>query len=296
MKVSRMGQRDQLVIEMDQGEDFAAQLYWCDESGDPYTITYPCQMDVRDAAGSLVTRFYAIADNSVTNSTFDTDTAGATPSTWAAGSNSAIQASTTTSYTGANSMRVAATTGAVAQAYNSNKVCVVSPGRTYTASAYVKGTARPSQITIDWYTSTDAVAGTSSSGTAVNNLTTGWTLITSSGIAPATAAYAKITIQFSSLTGATDYQYVDSVKFEIGGVCTNIPTVGVSLLKISSTAKGYMQLYTPSSITKTITPGTYAFDLFATTSTTSGYFTGNLQTSKICSGYVSVNSKLTDMG
>ena len=291
-----MPQRDQLVIEVDQGEDFAAQLYWTDDSGDPYTFTYPCQMDVRDSAGALVTRFYAIADNSVTNSTFDADTAGATPATWVAGSNSAIQASTTTSYSGANSMRVAATSGAIAQAYNFDKVCVVSPGRTYTASAYVKGTARPSQITIDWYTSTDAVAGTSSSGTAVNNTTTGWTLITSSGIAPATAAYAKITIQFSSLTSTTDYQYVDSVKFEAGGVSTNISTVGASLLKISSTAKGYMQLYCPSSVTKTIIAGTYAFDLFATTSSTSGYFSGNVQTSKIFSGYLMVNSRYTDMG
>lgn len=52
-----MAQSDQVIIEIDAGEDFAAQLYWLQDNGDPQNITSPCRMDVRDSAGTLLTQF-----------------------------------------------------------------------------------------------------------------------------------------------------------------------------------------------------------------------------------------------
>jgi len=52
-----MGQRENLEIELTAGEDFAAQIYWTDEDGDPIPIQEPCRLEVRDSAGLLVMQF-----------------------------------------------------------------------------------------------------------------------------------------------------------------------------------------------------------------------------------------------
>jgi hypothetical protein len=52
-----MPQLEQVVIEITQGEDFAAQIYWSDELGDPQSLTTPCRMDVRDTDNALVMQF-----------------------------------------------------------------------------------------------------------------------------------------------------------------------------------------------------------------------------------------------
>lgn len=52
-----MAQRDRIEINIDIGEDFAAQIMWTDDDGIGYPITTPCRMDVRDTEGTLVMQF-----------------------------------------------------------------------------------------------------------------------------------------------------------------------------------------------------------------------------------------------
>lgn len=52
-----MAQSDQVIIEISAGEDFATQLYWLQDNGDPMTVIAPCRMDVRDQAGTNVIQF-----------------------------------------------------------------------------------------------------------------------------------------------------------------------------------------------------------------------------------------------
>lgn len=52
-----MAQRDDLEIDLDIGEDFAAQFQWTDDNGDGYPMVAPCRMDIRDSTGDLVLQF-----------------------------------------------------------------------------------------------------------------------------------------------------------------------------------------------------------------------------------------------
>ena len=52
-----MTQREKLEIEMAQGEDFVAQIYWTDEDGEPLKIQTPCRMEVRNPANQIILQF-----------------------------------------------------------------------------------------------------------------------------------------------------------------------------------------------------------------------------------------------
>lgn len=52
-----MAQRDVVEINIDIGEDFAAQLYWVDEFNNPIDVIAPCRMDAKDAEGTVVLSF-----------------------------------------------------------------------------------------------------------------------------------------------------------------------------------------------------------------------------------------------
>jgi hypothetical protein len=52
-----MAQRDVVEINIDIGEDFAAQLYWVDEFNNPIDVIAPCRMDAKDAEGEVVLSF-----------------------------------------------------------------------------------------------------------------------------------------------------------------------------------------------------------------------------------------------
>ena len=52
-----MSQLEQVVIEITQGEDFVAQVYWTDVDGGAQLLTTPCRMDVRDADSNLLMQF-----------------------------------------------------------------------------------------------------------------------------------------------------------------------------------------------------------------------------------------------
>lgn len=90
----------------------------------------------------------------------------------------------------------------------------VTPGGSYTVSAYVKSAAvsRGAYIQLDWYTSGNVFIS-SSAGTVVSTSTTAWTRISSITTAPSNAAYAQIVIKFVSTLNA-EVHYVDAVLLE----------------------------------------------------------------------------------
>lgn len=50
-------QRDELVIDMVAGEDFALNGFWTDSDGRPFPVIHPAQADVVDGTGQVVLRF-----------------------------------------------------------------------------------------------------------------------------------------------------------------------------------------------------------------------------------------------
>src|SRR5882762_8563029 len=53
---------DILEIEVVVGEDFAAQIFWTSEYGDPIPVSDPLLMDVKDANGQIALRFSSVTD------------------------------------------------------------------------------------------------------------------------------------------------------------------------------------------------------------------------------------------
>lgn len=53
---------DVLEIEIVIGEDFAAQIFWTSEYGDPIPVSDPVLMDVKDANGQIAMRFNSVLD------------------------------------------------------------------------------------------------------------------------------------------------------------------------------------------------------------------------------------------
>jgi hypothetical protein len=53
---------DAVEIELTVGEDFAAQIFWTDEYGDPVPVAEPALLDVKDANGQIAMRFATTSD------------------------------------------------------------------------------------------------------------------------------------------------------------------------------------------------------------------------------------------
>jgi len=52
-----MSQVEELEIELVQGEDFSAQIYWTDEDGNAMPCTTPGRLEVRDMYGAMLLQF-----------------------------------------------------------------------------------------------------------------------------------------------------------------------------------------------------------------------------------------------
>ena len=61
-----MASIDVLELNIDAGEDFAAQVVWSDNDGVPFVILSPCQADVVDSNGSVVMSFRSTYTNPIT--------------------------------------------------------------------------------------------------------------------------------------------------------------------------------------------------------------------------------------
>lgn len=49
-----MSTAGQVDLEIDQGADFAVQLYWTDSQSNPFTVLSPMRMDVRSGVGAVI--------------------------------------------------------------------------------------------------------------------------------------------------------------------------------------------------------------------------------------------------
>ena len=175
--------------------------------------------DINSAAAIDLTK---LSDTVVTSSSlgnlltanqasFETDTTG-----WAAGSNSTVARVVSPSLMSTGALEITCT-GAGSATYatqiSPNRSPAVTPGVTYTASVAVKSATvgRSTAVSITWYTSgLDSISSTPA-GVAMSS-TSGWTTITTTGTAPATAAYGRIILTIYS-PGASEIHYLDCAGF-----------------------------------------------------------------------------------
>lgn len=154
--------------------------------------------------------------NLVINSQFQYDASGATTITgWTAAANTTFSADATALLakfgTIALRMKSTGTNDIIA---TSSAFIPVTPGSTYTLSAYLKSSAgKTANVQITWYDQAQTLISTyAPTGVAS---TTNWTRYTASQAAPSNAVYAKVGIKFASAI-STESHYVDGVLFEEG--------------------------------------------------------------------------------
>lgn len=95
----------------------------------------------------------------------------------------------------------------------------VTVGSSYTASAYVKVPTGAESgsfvVSTSYYTSGDSIVGSAYPSTARTiSSADGWVRLQVTQVAPATAAYAKISVLQTTATTSNDIYYVDAVQFE----------------------------------------------------------------------------------
>lgn len=139
----------------------------------------------------------------------ETDTTG-----WASGgANTTIARSTAQFLDGAASLSLTAVGIGVTNATSTATTVPVTVGQSYTAKASFRAATagRAVQLRIAWYTA--ALGFISETTVAGTDVTTGWTEVTSVGVAPATAAYGRVNVVINDATQlATEVHYVDRVS------------------------------------------------------------------------------------
>lgn len=185
-----------------------------------------------------------------------------------AGTSCTLSNNTTYVYNGTSSLRVlaTATTSITLRSPTGVSGVAVSAGQLYNATVWVLNdpskTARAASVRIKWYTGAGAFISDSSYGTAVTTESATWRNITVSAIAPATAAFAAVEVQFASVTNG-DIFFCDAAVLT-GGSNTTLsrdttntytdPDDGVTYnsLRIRSTAAGIIYANYPAPATDTM--------------------------------------------
>lgn len=115
----------------------------------------------------------------------------------------------------------------------------VVPGQSVLAQAWVRAasTTRSAQIIATWYDNTGTPTGVALTGSSVTDSSSAWTLVSAQGTAPASAAFFRVTVQFTSVAGAGEIHYVDDV--------TAFLTAGIRDSGASSAfgAQAYLQVF-----------------------------------------------------
>jgi hypothetical protein len=115
----------------------------------------------------------------------------------------------------------------------------VTVGTTYTAMGWSQAaqTARSVGVNINWYNSAGTFVSTTT-GTTTPNSTSGWTQVTVTGVAPATAAYAAVGLIVLATAVPGEIHYWDEMLFADGTSTTWSPG-GYSGLTLTSFAVSY---------------------------------------------------------
>lgn len=146
---------------------------------------------------------------------------------WAAGTSSSIAQDTTQAYRNKASLKVTRNTttgtGSATTPTGTSGVPVLASTQ-YTASARFRANTagRTVQISIAWYTAAGALISTST-GTGVADVTTGWTQATVTATSPGTAAFATVIVEILSAI-ATEFHFVDGIVLNPGATPAEIPT------------------------------------------------------------------------
>jgi hypothetical protein len=129
---------------------------------------------------------------------------------WTAQTNCTLARVTSKSADGAASLRLTAT--AAADMVTASPAYAVTVGKVYSARAQVtaNATTRSARLSIDWYTSAMAFISSSTGSSVAETGTTfpGITITVVSATAPATAAFAKVTVTILS-PAAAEIHYLD---------------------------------------------------------------------------------------
>jgi hypothetical protein len=153
---------------------------------------------------------------------FEANTTG-----WTAGTNTTVSQSATQAYAGGFSMRLAPTAaGTVSATAGSLTATPVVVGGSYTASAWLRSTSasRTATLSLVWYTAANALISTSA-GTGTTITTSGFTQVSVVATAPATAAYAVVSVSIAATGSAADFQYVDNVEFAATTATVVVPAL-----------------------------------------------------------------------
>jgi hypothetical protein len=201
-----------------------AELGWIWASYAPNKIQYLARTDVAtlraityNPANATVSNVHYT--NLIANGNFEVDTAG-----WVAGLDSpTISRNTSQFYMGVASMRVTqAVVNTNNYGVNTNTTMTVSPGDKIKGSAWIKrgSNSTTSRAVVIFYNSGGTNVGTFTGPFTTIN-TSGWTEVSMTGVAPATAVRAALTIQANKSFSAGADIYVDNAKLQN---LTNIST------------------------------------------------------------------------
>ena len=157
----------------------------------------------------IVTLFIASTNLLTANqASIETDATG-----WTTTSNCSVARSTAQFLDGVASLMLTSTAAGTMSAKNAPANTVsVTVGVSYTASAafMAAASARSVEVNINWRDASQSLLSTTS-GTPVTDSTTGWTVATVTGTAPANAVYATVEVMVNSTGAASEVHYVDSI-------------------------------------------------------------------------------------
>lgn len=168
--------------------------------------------------GEQLTAGLYLSPNSLggTASTFETNIAN-----WVGTTNCSVAQSNTVAHGGTFSLRMSSTAGGdmVAGHCAAGSVTTqgfsVVPGQQVHVYAWTRAGASPRTVStgVAWYTSGGVLVGSIAYGTGIADTTVGWTIVPSTLVAPATAAYGIGVVKVASTGGAAELHYVDDVRY-----------------------------------------------------------------------------------
>jgi hypothetical protein len=174
--------------------DFSIPL----KAGDPIKYDW----DDSDASDGYT---YLGLTNLITNPNFQTNTTG-----WVAGSNATISRSTEVLYLSTSTLKVSSITGNADYWANTTSYSPITAGQTYTASIHVRSETFTTKVRvrIDWYNSGNNLISVTESGDFPIN--TSWSRASVTGVAPANAVGAILTLRNYSAGAGSEGVFYDN--------------------------------------------------------------------------------------
>lgn len=141
---------------------------------------------------------------------------------WAGLTNCSVAQSSAQAHGGTKSLAVTSTAGGTMLAGHTSAGTVATngftatPGQQVLVATWVRSavSVRTVSVGVSWYTSGAAFISTTL-GSGLSDSTTGWTQVSATVVAPATAAFGIAVVQVASTGGASEVHYIDDVQYII---------------------------------------------------------------------------------